>query len=388
MPRERHFTMSECRPRLAGALVGDIYSDPGARTKYGYFFKALRAHFPLVDVYDATLRGGYRYLNALRTFHPDRRQWRERFYKNVSAFRLRSRLAGDYFQKRRAEIDLTIQLGVLFDAHWYPDTPPTLIYTDYTAQLAAQRPFSGRSPFSEEGRRRWLDLERDAFRKASHICCRSELVRRSIIEDYGIQPGQVTVIGGGVNFASLPPAVPARATSRPTVLFIGKELYRKGGDILLEAFARVRHRIPHAQLRMVTEDPLPDGAPRDGVEIIRPTWDREAIAEQYLAADVFVLPSRLETWGDVLLEAMSFGLPCVGVTGQAMEEILEHDVSGLIVPEEDVESLGATLFHLLNDVDLRDRLGQAARRQAEEHFRWSDVARRLGVVIRETGVYE
>lgn len=378
--------MNECKPRLAGALVGDIERDPGAKIKYGYFFKALAEHFPLVEVYDASLHGVYRYLNALRAFHPSRQRWRENFYKNVPAFRLRSQLADQHFQAGRQQIDMVIQIGVLFNARWRPDALPSIIYTDYTAHLTAQRPSSGRSPFSRQERQQWLALERDAFSKASHICTRSELVRQSIIRDYGIPSQNVSVIGGGINFAHLPPVVKHHHTDEPTILFIGKELYRKGGDILLEAFAQVRQSVPGARLKMLTAEPIPPHFPTEGVDIIRPTWNRQKIADLYLSADIFVLPSRLETWGDVLVEAMSYGLPCIGVAGQAMEEIIEHGFSGLICPAEDISSLAECMLSLLTDVQLRCRLGQQARIKAEKTYKWPDVVHRLSHCIRQVEV--
>ncbi|MCL4267298.1 MAG: glycosyltransferase family 4 protein [Anaerolineae bacterium] len=375
--------MNACKPRIVSALVGDVQRDPAAQIKYGFFFAALAEHFPLVEIYDASLHGVRRYLNALQAFHPDRQRWRESFYKNVTAFRWRSRLASTHFQAMNGQVDLIVQVGVLFDARWQTASPPSLIYTDYTAHLTAQRPSAGRSPFSAAQRQEWLALERAAFARASHICTRSELVRASIIEEYGVAPEKVTVVGSGVNFARLPQSVLHRETTTPTVLFIGKEFYRKGGDLLLEAFAQARQEVPGARLKMVTAVPIPSAFPGAGVEIIQATWDRQAIAALYRSADLFVLPSRLETWGDVLLEAMSYGLPCIGVKGQAMEEIIDHESTGLIVPAEDVAALAQSLVRLLTDAGLRGRMGQQARLKAEENYQWPDVVQRVGICIQQ-----
>lgn len=380
--------MNTCKPRIAGALVGDVYLDPAAQIKYGFFFAALAEHFPLVEIYDASLQGIHRYLNALQTFHPDRQRWRESFYKNVTAFRWRSRLASTHFQAMNGQVDLIVQVGVLFDARWQTGSPPSLIYTDYTAHLAAQRPSAGRSPFSGIQRQEWLALERAAFARASHICTRSELVRVSIIEEYGVAPEKVTAVGSGVNFAGLPQPVQHRETATPTVLFIGKEFYRKGGDLLLKAFAQARQEVPGARLKMVTAVPIPSAFPDTGVESIQATWNRQTIAALYRSADLFVLPARLETWGDVLLEAMSYGLPCIGVTGQAMEEIVDHESTGLIVPAEDVAALAQSLVRLLTDARLRGRMGQQARLKVEENYQWPDVVQRVGDCIQQIMEYD
>ncbi len=373
--------MSERRPRVAGVLVGDIAHDPGARIKYGYFFEAIKRCFPLAGVYDATLRGLDRWINALLTAHPNRRRWRERFYKNGPAFRMRSERVAAYLQSLRGQVDLVLQVGVMFDARWSGFSLPSVIYTDYTARLSAQRPEAGRSPFTPQQQEQWIALEKQAFERAAHICSRGKFVRHSILADYGIAPDQVTAIGGGVNFATLPEVVARADNETPTALFIGKELYRKGGDLLLRAFAQARRQVPEARLVLVTGDSIPADLPLEGVEVISPTWDRTAIAALYRRADLFVLPSRLETWGDVLLEAMAYGLPCIGVTGDAMAEIIEDGATGLVVPPGDVEALTTALTQLLCNAQLRRRWGHAARRRLEAEYTWDHVAARLSPII-------
>lgn len=375
--------MKEQKPRLAGVLVGDIHKDPGARIKYGSFFKALAERLPLVEVYDASLHGWSRYWNALLTFSPNPDRWRERFYKNIRAFRLRSYQTNNHFQRQREPIDAIVQVGVLLNARWQGLAPPSVIYADYTAQLAAQIPAAGRSPFSPQQRQAWLGLEREALAQASHICTRSALVRDSIVHDYAIAPERVTVIGGGINFTPLPSPVEHREKEHPTALFIGKELYRKGGDVLLQAFAEARKVVPGARLVLLTSGPIPHHLPQAGVEFVRPTWNRQVIADLYRQADLFVLPSRLETWGDVLLEAMSYGLPCIGVTGQSMEEIIEHNVTGCLVPPGDVSALVEALVCLFSNAELRCRWGYSGRIQAETRYQWTHVAARLETCIKQ-----
>ncbi|MBI3243731.1 MAG: glycosyltransferase family 4 protein [Chloroflexi bacterium] len=373
--------MIERKPRIVGALVGDIEREPSARTKYGYLFEAVRRRFPLAGVYDATLRGPRRLINILLSIHPNRRVWRQRSYKHPAGFRLRSRLAASHLESLRGKADLALQVGVLFDARWNNVPLPSVIYTDYTAQLSAQRPDAGRSPFTPAERAAWIELERQAFERAAHICTRGQLVRDSVLNDYGIPPERVTAIGGGVNFAELPSINEPATSEAPTALFIGKEFYRKGGDLLLTAFSQVRAAIPQAQLRLLTGDDIPPGLPLEGVEIIRPTWDREAIAALYRRADLFVLPSRLETWGDVLLEAMAYGLPCIGVIGQAMQEIIKDGQTGLIVPPEDPGALASAMTRLLGDASLRGQWGRAARHKLESEYTWDRVVDRLSPVI-------
>lgn len=371
--------------RVIGALVGDIRNEASARTKYGLLFAELARQFELVDVYDATLRGAARWVNALQTFHPHRATWKERFYQNVPAFIARSQRAASALRDRA---DVIVQEGVLFDVS--AAQTPVVIYTDYTATLAARRVDAGRSPFNAQQRAQWIALERLALERAAHICVRGRFVREAIIAEYHVAPERVTAIGGGVNLARLPDnaALSARFQSnrrrgvRPTALFIGKDFWRKGGDLMLRAFAIARSRVTDARLVMVTAGPVPADLPRAGVEFIAPTWDRAVIEALYREADVFVLPSRLETWGDVLLEAMAFGLPCLGVAGEAMDEIIVDGVTGAIVPPNDVEALAEQLTRVLCDRDRARSWGLAGRQRVEAEFTWARVVARLAIVIR------
>jgi alpha-maltose-1-phosphate synthase len=359
--------------------MGNMETKPSDRTKYGLMFEALGALVDLIEVYDTSLKGTERLVNAVQVFHPNRHQWRQRFYKNIPAFKTRSQRTTDYLVSRQNDFDLIFQVGVLYDARWENRGNPSIIYTDYTAHLSRQKPDSGRSPFTDEESRVWIGLEKAAFEHATHICTRAHYVRDSVVQDYGIDPGKVTAIGGGINFPLLPnlntrvyhnPKVPA-------VLFIGKDFYRKGGDVLLKAFAQTRRNHPNARLKMVTSAPPDLNLPLDGVEIIPPIWDRTVIEQLYREASVFVLPSRLETWGDVLLEAMAFGLPCIGVSGEAMGEMIAHEQTGLVVPPQDETALAEAMTRILSDVALQEEWGRAGRQRVEEHFTWSAIMRRV-----------
>ncbi len=374
---------------VAVALTGDVRTDPAARIKYGFFLESLSRRVHVAGVYDVTLRGLPRLWNAALAFHPNVALWKARFYQNVPAFRARSRRLSRWMAGLRPAPQALLQIGVLFDASWKGQRVPGFIYTDYTAALSARRNVQTRSPLSPRHLRQWLALERRAYQRARHIFVRSALVRASLIDDYAIAPQKIVVVGGGVNLPALPPV---SASSRPprTLLFIGKEFYRKGGDVLLMAFARLREQIPDARLLMMTNlPPEAESFPLEGVEILSPTWNRDVVIELYRRADVFVLPSRLETWGDVLLEAMAFGLPCVSVEGDAALEIILPDETGFVVPQTRPGALAAALLRLCSDAALARRMGKAARQRVEEDFTWETVVSRLEPVLRaKTGAGE
>ncbi len=367
--------------RLAVALTGNIHTDPGTQVKLGFLLKALSRQFHIVQVVDANLSGLPRLLNALRVIHPNRRIWQERFYKNLPAFDARSRKAGRALSMLKGQVDGVLQIGVLFDAQRPPTGLPSVIYTDYTAQLSAARPAAGRSPLPPQQRAAWIARERQAYASAAHVFTRADFVRQSILQDYQIPAEKASVVGGGLNLPELP-ELPVRDPQRPPViLFIGKEFHRKGGDVLLQAFSQLQSRFPSARLRLLTQKPPQAADTPPQVEWVAPTWDRTAVARLYAEADVFVLPSRLETWGDVLLEAMAYGLPCVGVSGEAMPEMIQDGHTGRIVPPQDAAALALALEELLSSPAQRQSMGLAGRQRVETHFTWDHVVQRMAPVI-------
>ena len=369
-------------PYLAVTLVGDITREPGARVKYGHFFTALADEISLQHIFDASLRGPWRFWNALQVIHPNLTIWKARFYQNVPAFRMRSARVGRWLAHLTPPPSGVLQVGVLFDALWRsPEDIPGFIYTDYTAALADRHKAPERAPFTDDEYHEWIAIERRAYGRAKHIFVRSKLARRSLVDDYAVRPDKITVVGGGVNFPNLP-EVPQRHGEVRHILFIGKDFYRKGGDVLLLAFARLREQIPDVRLTMVTN--FPDSAamlPLEGVTIRPPTWDRAVITQYFTQADIFVLPSRLETWGDVLLEAMAFGLPCVSVEDEATGEIVIADKTGFVVPQQRPGALASALLRLCQSPPLARQMGTAGRQRVASQFTWAHVARRIASKI-------
>lgn len=160
---------------------------------------------------------------------------------------------------------------------------------------------------------------------------------------------------------------------RPIVLFVGRLIYYKGADVLVRAMETV-----DADLVMIGRGPL-EGTLREAaaargmsgrVSFIPPV-DEAELAAWYHAADVFVLPSvaRSEAFGLVQIEAHAAGTPVISTnltTGVPYANL--DGVTGLTVPVGDVGALSAALTRLLEDDELRLRLGSQAQARALSEF--------------------
>lgn len=363
------------------AVFGDVEAQGPIAIKLRRFLDCLQERFLVSEIFDTSLQGSERCLGMLSTFHPRKDVWRQRFYKSTWTFDRRSRRVRKRIASLERQPSAVLQVGAMFDAASPTGLPPTVVYTDYTATLSAEKPEGGRSPYGGAQLEAWLEREKLVYEKAAHICVRSKLVRESIVDHYGIDPGKLSVVGGGANVTPSGIFETKTEPRSPTILFIGKDYHRKGGDLLLKAFERIRSRIPDARLVMVTSagDTVSDAV--EGVQFIEPCWREEVIAELFREADVFVLPSRLETWGDVIVEAMAFGLPCVVTRNDAMPEIVDHGITGFVVEKEDAGAIAHWTIRLLEDHEMRQRLSKSARKHYLENFAWTVVANRIGDAI-------
>jgi glycosyltransferase involved in cell wall biosynthesis len=102
-----------------------------------------------------------------------------------------------------------------------------------------------------------------------------------------------------------------------------------------------------------------------------------ALADAYAAAHVFAPPTRFEPFGIAFVEAMHFGLPCIGPRACAVPEIIVDGETGFTVPVDDVERLTERLLQLLTDTDLGRRMGDAGRARARDMFTWPRVVERM-----------
>jgi glycosyltransferase involved in cell wall biosynthesis len=350
----------------------------------------LRAEGHTVTCGDADLYGAHRLVTVLRNFSPDRRRWWAKYHLSELGFRERSRKATEV-ARRTPDIDCIIQIGATFEV--MEPHPPLVIYCDSSIALARAGAASGFSDATALSADELADVERreaGIYARATMVLTMSERLRRSFIDDLGLAPDRVRTIHAGANFPiGASPVVPARRENRdPTVLFLGRAFHRKGGDLMLRAFQSVRERVPDARLLVVGPDSLPEEfrTTQPGVEFVgfidKSTDEgRAQLLRAYAEARVFCLPTRFEPFGVAFLEAMHYELPCIGPTMWAVPEIIDHGVTGLLVPPEDAARLADAMVQLLTQPELATRMGEAGKRRLEGHFTWPHVVERLELAL-------
>ncbi len=368
-------TMAAKGTRFIGVSIPDVtdWSEPVVTGKWSQFFGALAKEMSLVDIVRPQLSPREQYLHLARSMRLGRSKWRARAGFSIRHAAMRNAVLERELVKRSGSYDLIVQLQTLCSPRSRSVSAPYVIYTDNTMALT-QRVYPAFAPLSSRMVRDWLAFEAQVCQQAEAVFTFSEFARRSVIEDYSCSPDRVFAVGAGANQVNS--SCSEKDYSRPRVLFVGRPFKPKGGEILLEAWRRVSAQIPEAELIIVgpKRNPVPDS--RRAV-----TWlgrlDRAELAVQYRAASVFVLPSMFDGWGHVFVEAMGHGLPCIGTDCCAMPEIIEHEVSGLLVPRGEPEPLADAVIKLLTDTATAARMGQAGHARVLETLTWTHVARRV-----------
>jgi glycosyltransferase involved in cell wall biosynthesis len=333
---------------------------------------------------DAELYGLRRLAAAAFSFAPDRRRWGVKFRTGPIPFAMRSERARKATAGR--PVDAIFQYGSTFTPSG-GELTPYFLYMDSCMRIAAGSTQSWAGALRPDEVAGVIAREQQAYEKAATVFTFSEAVRQAFIKQVGLSPERVvtTYAGPNLDLSRIPDRSRlSRPEAPPTVLFIGREFERKGGDLLLQAFARVRARIPDARLLVVGPQALtiPDpGVTNLGLLRKDDPRDWAQLIAAYRSADVFCFPTRFEPFGIVILEAMLFGLPCIATRTGAIPEMIQEGETGYLVPSDDVDALVARLLVLLDDRELSRRLGEVGRKRADKIFTWQAVTANMVEVM-------
>ncbi len=301
-----------------------------------------------------------------------RRKLRDCFYRTTYLFRRTKTLVSERLSE--GEYLFSFQHRSLFDGS--KDGLPNYVYTDHTHLANLSYPaFDRRDLFSS----RWIELEANIYRNARLNFTRSSNVSRSIVEDYGCSPNRVVCVYAGTNVGAHFEIDEAKYCSK-NVLFVGIDWERKGGPELVEAFRRVLEVHPDARLTIVGCSPKVDVPNCDVVGKV----SLQSLNDYYEKASVFCLPTRLEPFGVVFLEAFAHALPVVATDIGAIPDFVWDGQTGYLVGTGDIEHLAEVLIRLLQNPEHCRTLGEKGRSLVLERYTWEKVGAEIAKNIRNT----
>jgi glycosyltransferase involved in cell wall biosynthesis len=235
--------------------------------------------------------------------------------------------------------------------------------------------------------KRYLRLSKDAVNSARAIVANSGWTRREFLKLFGKEhASKVRIIPGGIDIKQYPQNLDTKAVDekysldgKKVVLFAGRLISHKGVRYLVRAAKDIK-----AEVFIVGDGPerqylqtLISRRKLQNVHLIGYLTGQELI-ELYYRADVFVAPSVWEEpMGFTILEAMASKTPVIATRKGGIPMLVKHGYNGLFVKVRNSREIASACNKLLEDDELRRKLGENARKTVEEKFTWKQIAQKF-----------
>ena len=275
---------------------------------------------------------------------------------------------------KNGDYAFTFQIQSLFDAS--TSLVPHFVYTDHThlARLTYQN-FDQRKLRSK----RWLDIERGLYNHASVIFTRSSNISKSLCEQYAIAETKIVLAGVGSNASIDDLPMENDQYQNKKILFVGIDWERKGGPDLFQAFSILLKKHPDAHLTIVGCSPenVPPNCTIAGKVPV------SEMDNYFRKASIFCLPTKIEPFGVVFVEALYHKLPIVATNIGAIPDLVKDGHNGFLTEAGDVEALVQSLDDLLSDSNKCRAFGENGFALAKTNYSWDIVAERMSATIRK-----
>jgi len=238
-------------------------------------------------------------------------------------------------------------------------------------------------------RKTYIPLSQDALGRTKKIVSVSGDTKRRMLNVFGNEfTSKTRIIPGGIHLENFPPEKEIKIINKryklkgkKVILFSGKLSEIKGVDYLIKAAEDIKgdiYIIGDGPEKKNLED-LTYKMKLDNVHFLGYMGEekKEELKEFYYRADVLILPSIVdEALGLVILEAMSAKTPVIATRKGGIPLIVKHGMNGFLIRSKNSREIAETCNKLLENDDLRKKMGEMARQTVEEKFTWKKIARK------------
>ncbi|WP_462267064.1 glycosyltransferase family 4 protein [Mucilaginibacter sp.] len=231
-------------------------------------------------------------------------------------------------------------------------------------------------PFKSRGMNLIAALEIALIKKSRHLITHARSHAQELERLYAIDSAHFTIIPHGVNLPGLQEESYNNGAAIK-ILYTGRLEYRKGTDVLMAAIPLVLQECPDVLFELIGNDP--GNEYQTGFEqgnqnaLLKKVFFKgkianDALAEAYQNCDIFVAPSRYESFGIIFIEAMSYGKPVIGCPVGGVPDIITENYNGLFADTGNAQSLADKILLLATNKHLRKEMGLNARKTVEDKF--------------------
>ena len=292
----------------------------------------------------------------------------------------------------RAEYDVLLEFGGFMPS---ADLPPYYIYTDSSHDLSldfyeqtGRLPYNYRAEDLDDVRRAAAHC-RAIYQNAQGVFCMSRWLADTMIRRTQVDEKNVHVVYAGANWHGERPDKNMQPRALRTdgeirLLLVGVSYGGKGVDLALDALdilnaARDGTRYSLHVCGLREEFPNREGVTQHGF------ISKQMLRQLLQTCDLFVLPSRFDCFGIAFVEAMTYGLPCVGRNLCAMPEIIGEGVSGELVGSDDPAELAEKIRRICGSAETYARYSAAALEKSKQ-FTWEKTTQEMMRIFRQDGI--
>lgn len=162
------------------------------------------------------------------------------------------------------------------------------------------------------------------------------------------------------------------------ICYVSRLVWEKAPDVYANVLSALTDQEYPVRALVAGDGPAKDGlkAMLPGNAVFTGHLEGDELPKAYACSDIFLFPSDTETFGNVTLEAMASGIPTICADATGSRTLVKHGITGFLADSGNVETFTQVTKTLVQDTDLRTRMGQAAR-QAAEPYDWEEVLNRL-----------
>jgi len=217
------------------------------------------------------------------------------------------------------------------------------------------------------------------------VFAESKWLADSLVEDTGISTEKVHVVDLGIN---VKPELTyhsfgEKSKQDKTIFFIGRDFFRKGGHLVVEAFKLLRKNYSK-KYKLIIAGPKSwplEGRIPEGVQFIGDV-SREIIQKYFQTSDVFCMPTYFEGgYAIVFTEALCFGIPCIGRNIQGMLEIIKPGVNGYLLNNDSIDELAELIVKVIEDDTMKSDVGRMSK-SYQDYYSWDRVASDMIKIIK------
>lgn len=215
------------------------------------------------------------------------------------------------------------------------------------------------------------------YKNCAGVFTLARWIAEDLIVRTGLPKEKVHYAGSGVNVAV--EKIDYSKKEGNKICFVGRDFLRKGGFVVVDAFKELKKKMPNAELYVAgpTTNPIVDIIP--GYHFLGPQ-NSEQLSELYNICDIFAMPSYFEAFGIVFVEALTYGLPCIGRNRQDMPSIIDHGKTGFVIEDDNPQTLANYYYELLTDSKYSEKV-RAQKDWYIKEYSWDNVADRIAEII-------